>query len=86
MSIATPRTFVQMHLVLQSSHIHGPGLSPVGAVACTRDGVYMVGRRKDLPSPSRQSVSTLAEVFEKASLDSRGALIGIGGVGYAGLV
>jgi hypothetical protein len=60
MSIATRSMSVQVHLVLQSIYEHTIELSLVRAVACSRNSVYAVERRKDLPSPSRQSVNTLA--------------------------
>ena len=60
MSIATPPTFLQVHLALQSIHPHTADLSPVCVGACSRNSVYDVDRRKTYCSTSRQSVSALA--------------------------
>jgi len=48
MSIATPPTFLQVHLALQSIHPHTADLSPVCVGACSRNSVYDVDRRKDI--------------------------------------
>jgi len=64
MSIATPSMSLQVHLVLQSIYAHAIELSLVCAVACSRNSVYAVEPRKDVPSPSRQSVNTLAGLSE----------------------